>query len=96
MYNSIIKENFLNDRYSEPAAKQYQYLFEKIAIVEENQEKDIYKFNCSELLEVFQKLKIKNDRQKIIYKGMLSNYIQWCIDKEIKNENENLVKTLEF
>jgi hypothetical protein len=79
MYNSEIKERFLNSEYTnEDTKKNSKNTFEKISILEEQFNQDLYNFNKNQLYDALRLLNSTSISAITKDWSIMDRYIQWC------------------
>lgn len=95
IYNSDIKQMYLDQFGNKETVEVYTRLFRKSLERESNLNKDLYDFNDEEMEDFLKKiLKPKTKESARTYCNVLSNYIQWAIDNPKISNTINLFNPL--
>ena len=79
MFNKEIKERFLNNEYTnEDTRKNSMNVFEKISILEEQYNVDLYSFNKNQLYDALRLLDSTSISAISKNWSIMDRYIQWC------------------
>jgi hypothetical protein len=95
MYNSGIKEEFINNISAESNKPKYLKLFKDSQDFEVMYGKDIGTFDFDELEEYFHHLSPKSENVAYNSFRLIRDYVDWAILKAIKNSNLNPLNGIE-
>jgi hypothetical protein len=93
MYNESIKKRFLKSMDDSNEAE-YERLFEKVEVMEEDFRKDIFDCTLDELKDVFHHLAPESLNRSVSNKKHIEEYIEWSIHQGFSSSSTNPLYSL--
>ncbi|MEC1697731.1 phage lytic cycle repressor MrpR family protein [Schinkia azotoformans] len=84
-FNEETKETFLSN-FNEESRNTYSYVFRNSKEMEELIEKDVYDFTINQIGKLLESLKLSTSNAAKTYGRVISSYINWAIENNLKSE----------